>query len=46
MRAYLEFTGGAALPGKIGVAMCKGDQVVEWILIPDVDSASAPTVAP
>lgn len=35
MRAYLEFTGGAAAPGTIGVAMCKGDQVVEWVLVPD-----------
>lgn len=35
MRAYVESTGGAAAPGKIGVAMCKGDQVVEWVLIPD-----------
>ncbi len=36
MRAYLEATGGAAAPGKIGVAMCKGDHVVEWVVIPDV----------
>ncbi len=35
MRAYLESTGGAAAPGKVGVAMCKGDQIVEWVLIPD-----------
>lgn len=35
MRAYLEHTGGAAAPGIVGVAMCKGDQVVEWIVIPD-----------
>jgi hypothetical protein len=35
MRAYLESTGGATAPGKVGVAMCKGDQVVEWVLIPD-----------
>ncbi len=39
MRAYLEATGGAAAPGKVGVAMCKGDQVVEWVVIPDVPAA-------
>jgi hypothetical protein len=39
MRAYLEFTGGAAAPGNVGVAMCKGDQVVEWIVIPDAPPA-------
>lgn len=42
MRAFLESTGGAASPGKVGVAMCKGDQVVEWIVIPDVDTTAAP----
>lgn len=35
MRAYIESTGGALAPGKIGIAMCKGDQVVEWVLIAD-----------
>lgn len=41
MRAYLEATGGAAAPGKVGVAMCKGDQVVEWVPIPDADAAAS-----
>lgn len=40
MRAYLESTGGAAAPGKIGVAMCRADQIVEWVLIPDVVAAA------
>lgn len=35
IRAYIESTGGATAPGKIGVAMCRGDQMVEWVLIPD-----------
>lgn len=39
MRAYVESTGGAAASGKIGVAMCKGDQVVEWVVIPDAPPA-------
>jgi hypothetical protein len=44
MRAYLESTGGAAAPGKVGVAMCKGDQIVEWIVIPDVSAEAEPAV--
>lgn len=44
MRAYLESTGGAAAPGKVGVAMCKGDQIVEWIVIPDASPEAEPAV--
>ncbi len=46
MRAYLEATGGAAATGKVGVAMCKGDQVVEWIVIPDVLPDVQPVATP
>jgi hypothetical protein len=45
MKAYVESTGGGASPGQIGVAMCKGDQLVEWVVIPDT-SADAPPAAP
>jgi hypothetical protein len=44
MRAYLEATGGAAAPGKVGVAMCKGDQIVEWIVIPEPSPEAEPAV--
>lgn len=36
LKAYLEATGGAVAPGSVGVALCKGDQMVEWVAIPDV----------
>lgn len=36
LKAYLESTGGAVAPGSVGVALCKGDQMVDWVAIPDV----------
>jgi len=35
MKAYFEATGGALAPGTIGVARCRGDQLMEWVRIPD-----------
>lgn len=45
MKAYVESTGGAVATGTVGVAMCKGDQLVEWVVIPDTvaDAPPAPT---
>jgi hypothetical protein len=36
LKAYLESTGGGVGAGSIGVALCKGDHLVEWVAIPDV----------
>lgn len=38
LKAYLESTGGGVAPGSVGVALCKGDQLVEWVDIPDVST--------
>ncbi len=35
LKAYLDSTGGAVGAGSVGVALCKGDQLVEWVAIPD-----------
>ena len=37
LKAYLDSTGGAVGAGSVGVALCKGDQLLEWVAIPDVD---------
>ena len=36
LKAYFEATGGAVANGSVGVALCKGDQMVDWVAIPDV----------
>jgi hypothetical protein len=41
LKAYLESTGGGVGPGSIGVALCRGDQLLEWVPVPD----AAPTPA-
>lgn len=41
LRAYLDSTGGALQSGNIGVALCKGDQMVEWVRIPEEAPAAA-----
>jgi hypothetical protein len=40
LKAYFESTGGAVGPGRVGVALCKGDQMVEWVDIPDAIAAA------
>jgi hypothetical protein len=46
LKAYLDSTGGAVGPGSVGVALCKGDQMVEWVAIPDVVPEEPAPVAP
>jgi hypothetical protein len=46
LKAYLDSTGGAVAPGTVGVALCKGDQMVEWVAIPDVVPEAAPPPEP
>jgi len=45
LKAYLESTGGAVGTGAVGVALCRGDQMVEWVDIPEsapVEAAGTP----